>query len=241
MNRRRFLKVMALGTGAAMMLRLPRIVRAEDQPFNVYLTFDDGPSIDNTGKVLDVLKQYDVKVTFFIQGSFVARAKGLVRREFEEGHRLGSHLWDHSVEIMSGSKPSLALLMKRYHQWEDAVRTDLGDDLWAQYDALSPKIMRWPGGATHPFPMDDMITYNWNVSAGDDVTLKVSAPLIARNVLLAWPAYHKRYGAYAWGDGVVILFHDTHSIDAKALPIIIEHLLAHGATFGTLPRPGDLP
>ena len=241
MNRRSFLKVIAVGTGAGLLTRLPGIIRAEDQPFTVYLSFDDGPAADTTAKVLDVLKQYDVKATFFIQGSFVAKAQSVVKREFEEGHRLGSHLWDHSPEIMAGNKPSLELLMKRYQQWQDAIRAALGEDLWAQYDQLTPKILRWPGGAIHPFPLDDVITYNWNVSAGDDVLLKVTAPLIARNVLLAWPAQKKRYGAYAWGDGVIVLFHDTHHIDAEALPLIIEHLQAHGATFATLPRPGDLP
>jgi len=62
----------------------------------ISLTFDDGPDITWTPKVLDLLKKYNAKATFFVIGSQVQKYPELVKRIIEEGHELGNHTYSHS-------------------------------------------------------------------------------------------------------------------------------------------------
>lgn len=61
----------------------------------VALTFDDGPDDVFTPQVLDILKKYDVKATFFLIGEKVPYNKSIVKREKEEGHEIGNHTYTH--------------------------------------------------------------------------------------------------------------------------------------------------
>lgn len=61
----------------------------------VALTFDDGPSLKFTPKILDVLKKYNVKATFFLLGCNAQKHPDLVRRIYQEGHEIGNHSWSH--------------------------------------------------------------------------------------------------------------------------------------------------
>ncbi len=62
---------------------------------SVYLTFDDGPDPKLTPAVLDLLKDYSFKATFFLIGERAERYPDLVRRIIQEGHLIGSHDLDH--------------------------------------------------------------------------------------------------------------------------------------------------
>ena len=62
----------------------------------VALTFDDGPDEVFTPQVLDILKKYDVKATFFLIGEKVQYNKKIVKREKEEGHEIGNHTFTHN-------------------------------------------------------------------------------------------------------------------------------------------------
>lgn len=64
-------------------------------PGKAALTFDDGPHPVNTPKVLDILKRYGVKATFFVLGEKVREFPDLIRRMVAEGHSLGNHSEDH--------------------------------------------------------------------------------------------------------------------------------------------------
>jgi peptidoglycan/xylan/chitin deacetylase (PgdA/CDA1 family) len=64
-------------------------------PRIIALTFDDGPDPVVTPQVLDVLKRYGVRATFFVVGVKAVRQAKLVRREAREGHVVGNHSWDH--------------------------------------------------------------------------------------------------------------------------------------------------
>ena len=59
------------------------------------LTFDDGPDEDFTPQILDILKKYDVKATFYVIGEKVQYNKKIIKREFEEGHEIGNHTFSH--------------------------------------------------------------------------------------------------------------------------------------------------
>jgi len=59
------------------------------------LTFDDGPHPTNTPRLLDILKKYDVKATFFIMGALADTYPAIVKRMVREGHTVASHDWRH--------------------------------------------------------------------------------------------------------------------------------------------------
>lgn len=67
-----------------------------------YLTFDDGPSSNITPQVLDVLKEYNVKATFFVIGNMAERYPDIIKRMNKEGHSIGNHSYSHSYKYIYG-------------------------------------------------------------------------------------------------------------------------------------------
>lgn len=61
----------------------------------IYLTFDDGPSPEVTQWILDTLKAYEAKATFFCVGANAESYPRLLNQMVEEGHRLGNHTYHH--------------------------------------------------------------------------------------------------------------------------------------------------
>lgn len=96
-----------------------------------YLTFDDGPS-GNTLKILDILKQYNVKATFFVIGS---NKLSYVKRMQEEGHTVALHTYSHSYSKIYRSQKAY---FEDLQQISDAVQ---------QYIGQAPKVMRFPAAA----------------------------------------------------------------------------------------------
>lgn len=71
------------------------IERSGYKPKVIALTFDDGPSEPFTAQVLDALKKYNIKATFFLIGQNAERYPSLVRRIWNEGHEIGNHSYTH--------------------------------------------------------------------------------------------------------------------------------------------------
>lgn len=74
---------------------LKALCRNEKKGKIVALTFDDGPDKEQTPKVLDILKEYDVKATFFCIGSKIKGNESILSRMKEEGHLIGNHTFNH--------------------------------------------------------------------------------------------------------------------------------------------------
>ncbi len=62
----------------------------------VALTFDDGPNGDDTAAILDVLREENVRATFFLVGKAVAEQPEILQCMIRDGHALGNHTWDHA-------------------------------------------------------------------------------------------------------------------------------------------------
>jgi peptidoglycan/xylan/chitin deacetylase (PgdA/CDA1 family) len=133
----------------------------------IFLTFDDGPSNATTGRLLDILKQYNVKATFFVTGN---GSDELIKREYNEGHSIGLHTYSHSYKTVYAS--------------EEAFFDDLGKVDQRVYNAIGvhSKITRFPGGASNtvskfnPGIMTRLAKqlkekgykyWDWNISSGD--------------------------------------------------------------------------
>lgn len=71
------------------------IKKGSDEEKLIALTFDDGPDEDYTPQILDILKKYNVKATFFVVGQKVGWHPQIVKRQFEEGHEIGNHTFTH--------------------------------------------------------------------------------------------------------------------------------------------------
>ncbi|MBD5470307.1 MAG: polysaccharide deacetylase [Lachnospiraceae bacterium] len=180
----------------------------------VYLTFDDGPS-PNTDRILDILKEYDVKATFFVVGkeNYTDQYKRIV----DEGHTLAMHSYSHVYKDIYSSL--------------DAYKQDLGELRTFLYEltGVECNIVRFPGGSSNTISKVDMHTlidyldsenmvyYDWNVSSGDASGTYRSANQIASNVLGNIDKYNN----------AVVLMHDAAEKNSTvdALPTIIETIL----------------
>jgi peptidoglycan/xylan/chitin deacetylase (PgdA/CDA1 family) len=103
----------------------------------VYLTFDDGPSSKVTPQILDILKSYDIKATFFVVGNQVEYNKSLLKRELEEGHSIALHSYSHDYGYIYSN---LDAFKSDFIKVERLVKNILGE-------SFSTRIYRFPGGS----------------------------------------------------------------------------------------------
>lgn len=188
-------------------------------PREVALTFDDGPDMRFTGKILDVLAQYHVKATFFIVGYRAESHPDLVRRIVNEGHVVGNHSYGHAFF------PKLKM-----PQFEQEVRRT--ESILTRLAGYSPALLRPPYGAINEEQVKWLIArhyllVNWNVDSLDWKSLK--ADRVFQNIM---------------GDvkpGSIILQHagggrgEDLSGTIEALPRVIKQLRREGYVFVTVP------
>lgn len=181
----------------------------------IALTFDDGPHPKNTGEILDILKDYGIKATFFVIGENVDLYPELIEREIAEGHEIGNHTLNHK-----------SLLKADREEMEREVG-DFGKALNEKF-GYKTALLRPPGGS-----FNDAVTgyaagngYRiilWSVDTRDWAHTPVSE--IKKNVLSNTK------------DGSIILFHDYvggKSPTPDALRAVIPGLLAEGYEFVTV-------
>lgn len=133
----------------------------------VYLTFDDGPHPPETERVLDVLREYGARATFFLIGSKVSGNEAVLRRMLEEGHALGLHTYSHA-----GTFPLLSF---------DKMLADVNEGKRAVESVSGKKIslFRPPFGVTNPtiakvVRILGLQTVGWDVRSFDTMFCKSS-------------------------------------------------------------------
>jgi len=77
-------------------LSLRRIVWSMPKKHGICVTFDDGPHIDNTPRILDILKRHDCKAVFFIIGELAEKNREIVNEIVAQGHQVGNHSYSHT-------------------------------------------------------------------------------------------------------------------------------------------------
>ena len=192
-----------------------------------YLTFDDGPS-GVTVRILDILKEYNAKATFFVIGnSLTEENKPIVKRILQEGHAIGLHANNHSYED--------------FYENETSWKEDWGilyKRLEKEY-GITPGLFRFPGGSACTYMkgrVQDHIKwmhekglrcFDWNVS-GEDAVGNPTSYSIYENVI---------NGAIKYNTPIVLL-HDS-SVSQKtadALPEILRDLTKRGYRYETLEK-----
>jgi len=175
----------------------------------VYLTFDDGPIPESTPFILDTLRQYDVKATFFMVGDNVRKHPELYDRIMTEGHQVGNHTHNH----ISGFRHSLRDYSFNVEKANAYIRSHL---------------FRPPHGWMR-LPQYALLSRKYKVVMWDLVTRDYSKWITAQGVVNNIKRYTR--------PGSIITFHDSlKSIDKlrTALPASIEWLREEGYRFGVI-------
>lgn len=110
---------------------------AKSNEKKAYLTFDDGPTTKATGKILDILKEENVKATFFVVGKHVKENPELVKREYDEGHYIANHGYNHNNKLLYKDMESFK---------DEIVSTDLEISKAIGAENYCSHIFRFPNG-----------------------------------------------------------------------------------------------
>lgn len=191
----------------------------------IYLTFDDGPTTTSTPKILDILKQKNVKATFFIL-NYNQEGEELVKREYQEGHTVAIHGYSHKYEEIY---QSVDTYMNNLIKLQNRIQQSIG---------YKSTITRFPGGSSNtisrrycPGIMTTLskevvnrgFTYfDWNVNSGDADTAKTSEAV-----------YNNVTKGLSKSRANVVLMHDfmNNTKTINALADIIDYGYSNGYTF----------
>lgn len=183
----------------------------------IYLTFDDGPC-GNTEKLLDLLKKYDAKVTFFVVGN--KQRVDLIRRAYEEGHSIGVHTYTHVYSKIYANEEAF---FEDFQAAEQVIYEQTGE---------YTRLFRFPGGSGNTVSrgnkgimtrltqyMTDMgyRYFDWNVASGDcgeGATRETVASAVIGGI------QRKEYP--------IVLQHDIKGFSVRA----VENILAWGTKNG---------
>lgn len=189
----------------------------------VVLTFDDGPSYLYTEKILDILKTYKIKASFFLIGSKMIEYPDIVRRINIEGHSLGNHTYNHTR------------LDKYIDQRVDEEIAET-NRVYENILGFAPKYFRPPGGRINKTVLSTVDHYGlvpigWSINANDFLYTdqQVDVAFVNKKVASILALLEKDLKP-----GAIILMHNGNEISAAALPKVIEFIKSKGYQFTTL-------
>lgn len=190
----------------------------------VYLTFDDGPSKTVTPLLLDLLKQENIKVTFFVLGARAELNPEILKREYREGHFIANHGYSH---IYGSIYETPEAVLGEYNKAKETIARILETD----YDG---HLFRFPGGSTggkyknikaqakNILDENNIAYIDWNSLSSDAAGAKTKEAIIENTKQTVGNK-----------NSVVILMHDAGDkiLTYEALPEIISYLREQGYTF----------
>ena len=191
----------------------------------VFLTFDDGPSTV-TPTILDILKQQNVKATFFVLGSRVEAMPEVVSRMYEEGHYIANHGYSHVYETIYASPQSV---LDEFNKCNEAVKTAIN------VPEYNSHLFRFPGGlvggkyaeikaqAKSLLNENNIVNVDWNALIGDSEKNNATVDFLIQRM----------QETVATKNSVVILMHDAQAkkTTVDALPQVIQYLTEQGYEF----------
>ena len=190
-----------------------------------YLTFDDGPSKNITPLILDVLKEQNIKATFFVLGNRVELYPDLVKREYEEGHYIANHGYSHDYSKIYSS---VQAVLDEYWKTENYIKSAIG------VEEYNSHLFRFPGGssggkyaelkkeAIEKLNENNILKVDWNALTNDAVGTPTKESIIQN---LQQTVGEK--------NSVVILMHDssTKILTYETLQDVISYLKENGYCF----------
>jgi peptidoglycan/xylan/chitin deacetylase (PgdA/CDA1 family) len=190
--------------------RLPRRQKT------IYLTFDDGPNLRVTSKVVKILNEYEVPATFFLLGENLNACNNDVSEDMYSGHTIGNHGYDHRVLLPD----SQIKIKKEIEATDDVIRDVL---------AVNAKLFRPPFGIFGPALLRtlrhlDKDLVLWSLMSND----------------FKWDeekVFHLLKQELRNGD--IIVFHDSAKngeVVIELLPRFLDFCLEQGYSFSTIPN-----
>jgi peptidoglycan-N-acetylglucosamine deacetylase len=180
----------------------------------IAITFDDGPDPVLTPRLLDMLKERQIKATFFLVGRNVAAFPAVVKRMVEEGHEVANHSWSHPLLTGLG-QDGVESQLRRTH---DAIVKACG---------VEPHLYRPPYGAigiSQRARIEKSFGYSailWDVDPLDWKKPRSAQKVYDSVLTLTKP-------------GSIILCHDIHETTIAAMPAVLNDLKARGYVFATV-------
>ena len=191
----------------------------------VFLTFDDGPTKEVTPHILDILKEYDIKATFFVLGTNAKKNSDIVKRAYEEGHYIANHGYSHKYSTIYKSADTV---LEEYNKTEQIIKEALGNTSYSSH------LFRFPGGA-HGGPYEKIkkqarkklkqegIAYlDWSALTYDAIGVNSKEKILEnlKTTMNGW-------------NNVVVLMHDSadRKITYESLEDIIKYLKKEGYAF----------
>lgn len=190
-----------------------------------YLTFDDGPS-NNTHQILDILKQNNIKATFFVLGSQVEIFPETTNRIYNEGHYIANHGYSHKYSEIYQSPEQV---LNEFNQCNQIVAKTIN------VPEYNSHLFRFPGGsvggkyaelkkqAITLLEQNDILHIDWNSLTGDSEKVNPTEEYLMDNLQKTTEGKNS----------LVILMHDAQAkkITAETLPKVIEYLQQQGYSF----------
>jgi len=178
----------------------------------IYLTFDDGPVPGPTDFVLETLKKYNCKATFFCIGDNVRKYPEVFKKVMEAGHVIGNHTFNH----LKGWNTPLAKYVENAKQFDEQVRMENGESKIELFRPPYGRITRSQIRSLKAYKiiMWDVLTIDYNKNISSDSCFKNSVA--------------------ATRPGSIVVFHDSLKAERNmmyALPRFIEHFLDQGYVF----------
>lgn len=184
--------------------------RMDKNDHSVYLTFDDGPIPESTPFILDTLRRYDIKATFFMVGDNVRKYPELYKQIVAEGHQVGNHTYHHLGSLK---------------HWAVTYYVDVHDANELIHAHLFRPPHGWMRHAVYWWMKRKFTIVMWDLVTRDYSKL-LTADDVVNNV--------KRFAR----NGSIITFHDSLKSIYKlqtALPESIEWLKEQGYEFKKIP------
>ncbi len=179
----------------------------------IALTFDDGPIPGKTDRILDILKEKNVRAAFFCIGKNIEADPSLVKRMNDEGHIVGNHSFKHGKFF---SLQSARAMVKELAQADAAI---------TNATRRKPVYFRPPYGVTNPnvaltIAHTKHRVIGWSIRSLDTVI---------RNRAKLWKRITRNVKA-----GDIVLFHDYSELTIEMLPAYIDHITGSGLKIARL-------
>ncbi|MBQ8611062.1 MAG: polysaccharide deacetylase family protein [Oscillospiraceae bacterium] len=191
----------------------------------IYLTFDDGPS-NRTPEILDILREKNVKATFFVVGQSDEERLQWMKQIVDEGHTIGMHTYTHQYKKIYAS-------VEAYLEDMYAIFTQIRETT-----GVTPTVFRFAGGSINnhnhgvyreiiaEMLRRGFVPHDWNVASADASSTPISSAQLLYNVVS---------GAQRVKRGVVLM-HDSEYkyTTVEALPSMIDQLQEMGFKLDSL-------
>ncbi len=178
-----------------------------DDDKKVALTFDDGPNNTSSLQILNTLKKYDIKATFFMLGSMVDTYPDVVKKIHDAGHEIGNHTYDHK-DLTKLDEASIKQEIDSTNQKIEKLTGEKPTLLRPPYGAYNDRVTK-----VEP----NMSIALWNIDTLDWKTHNPTAIL---------GEVKKELQPHS-----IVLMHDIHQDSADSLENVIKYLKSQGYTF----------